>query len=191
MELRCKEFAMVRKTTGDQTANKEIMKKGGSESTESYVNRIAETICGNCVGHGCSLSSSTEVTEEEDKDKPGPQPKCGYNPYTCGCGFKCQFTKAKDACEKATEEHKVQVHKCKLADTQYFKKKAECNSLQDQMDTASCKRAVGMKDACEAYAECYFDKKGAYASLEKMVKQEEQDRQAEWRGLERMRCLIK
>merc|ERR1719487_474876 len=40
MELKCKEFAMVRKQTGDQTANKQIMKKGGSESTESYVNRI-------------------------------------------------------------------------------------------------------------------------------------------------------
>lgn len=187
MELKCKEFAMVKKQVGDQTANKQIMKKGGSESDESYVNRISETICGNCRGKGCTALGE----EKEDKDKPGPRKKCGYEPYTCGCGFRCQFAKAKDACEKASEDHRVQVKKCRMADKQYFHKKAECDSLQDQMDSSSCKRAVEMKDACEAYAECHFDKKNAYLSLEKMVKQEEKDRQGEWRGLMRMQCLIK
>jgi hypothetical protein len=58
------------------------------------------------------------------------------------------------------------------------------------MDGAACKRAVAMKDACEAYAECHFNKKAAYLSTQKMCKQEETDRQAEWRGLKRMQCLI-
>jgi len=188
MQLKCKEFAMVKKQTGDQTANKVVMKKGGSESADSYVNRIAETICGVCVGKGCKAAAGDD---DDDKNKPGPKKKCGYAPYSCGCGFKCQFDKAKDSCEKATLEHKVQFKKCRISDRQYFHKKAECNSLQDQMDGTSCKRAVEMKDACESYAECYFDKKSAYVSLEKMVKQEEKDRQGEWRGLERMQCLIK
>jgi len=190
MELKCKEFDLVKAKTTDQTANKEIMKKGGSESAESYVNRITETVCGSCTGKGCKQGHGRDGTPDGEKDMPGEQKKCGYSPYTCGCGFKCQFAKAKDSCTKATQEYKRQKTKCHIADKQYFKKKAECNSLQDQMDGASCKRAVEMKDACEAYAECYFDKKIAYVSLENMVKQEEKDRQAEWRGLERMKCLI-
>merc|ERR1719265_519657 len=69
--------------------------------------------------------------------------------------------------------------------------KSECDSLQDQMDHAACKRAVGMKDACETYAECYFDKHKVFDSTENMVKIEEKDRKAEWRGLKRMQCLMK
>lgn len=184
MQLKCHAFAVVKRQLSDQTANIAIMKKGGSESAESYVNRITETLCGSCEGKNCKQSAM-------DKDKPGPHKKCGYAPYTCGCGFRCQFAKAKDACEQATAEFKKQVRKCKISDKQYFHKKAACNSLQDQMDDASCKRAVETKDACEAYAECYFDKKNSYGSLESMVKQEEKDRQGEWRGLKRMQCLIK
>ena len=110
MQLKCREFAMVKKQTGDQIANTAIMKKGGSESDESYVTRISETVCGSCAGKNCKRS-------DEDKDKPGPRKKCGYEPYTCGCGFKCQFMKAKDACELATHDFKKQVWKCKIADT--------------------------------------------------------------------------
>lgn len=184
MDLKCQAFAMVKKQTADQTANKAIMAKGGSESAQSYVTRISSTVCGQCAGKGCSLLGHLK------KDGEGKPKKCGYDPYTCGCGFRCRFDKAHDACELATQVYHKQLHKCKAADKQYHGKKAECDSIQDQMDDSSCKRAVRIKDACEAYAECDFDKKRAYKSLEQMVKQEEKDRQAEWRGLNRMKCLI-
>ena len=44
---------------------------------------------------------------------------------------------------------------------EYGDKVKECDSLQDQMDGAACKRAVQVKDACEAYAECHFSRKAA------------------------------
>lgn len=182
MDLKCKTFSMVSRQLGDQQAGRQIMKKGGSEATESYVNRVASTICGSCVGKGCSLHKS--ITS---KDKPQ---KCGYDPYTCGCGFTCKFNKAKDACEQATADWKQHNKKCRVADKEYSDKRSECDSLQDQMDNSACKRAVGMKDACESYAECYVDRRSAYHSLEKMVRSEEKDRKAEWKGLKRMRCLI-
>ena len=47
MDLKCSAFSMVKKSTGDQTANKAIMQKGGSESAQSYVNRVSATVCGN------------------------------------------------------------------------------------------------------------------------------------------------
>jgi hypothetical protein len=191
-DLKCSAFAMVRKQTGDQTANKQIMKKGGSESTESYVNRISMTICGKCAGKGCNLFGERKAVDAAGGEiEAAKEKKCGYDPYTCGCGFQCRFDKAKDACVAATHEHDKQVRKCKVADKQYNDKKAECDSLQDQMDDSACKRAVMTKDACESYEECYFDKKKAYSSLEKMVKSEETDRKAEWKGLKRMKCLIK
>jgi len=187
MELKCQAFDMVKKTVGNQQANKQIMVKAGGESTESYVQRIAATVCGKCAGKGCKL-----VPEDADADlDPGAKPKkCGYDPYTCGCGFMCKFDKAKDACDLATKEWQHQDKKCKASDKQYRGKRAECDSLQDQMDDSACHRAVDMKDACESYEECHFTKKKAYQSLEKMVKSEEIDRKAEWKGLKRMRCLI-
>lgn len=180
-DLKCKAFALVSKQAGDQQAQRQVMKKGGSEEVGTYVDRITATICGGCVGKGCKLFS---------KDG-SAQKKCGYDPYTCGCGVKCKYTKAKDACEAATLDWQKHKKKCQLADKRYSDTQKKCDSLQDQMDDAACKRAVEMKDACESYAECHFDRKSAFDSSAMMVRQEETDRKAEWRGLKRMRCLIK
>jgi len=147
------------------------------------VHRISSTICGKCAGKKCKKDDGEGGGEKNEK--------CGYDPYTCGCGMSCKFQKAKDACDAATRDWQAQVRKCKAYDKQYHEKKNECDSLQDQMDDSACKRAVQMKDACESYEECYFDKTKAYRSLEGMVKKEEVDRKAEWRGLKRMNCLIK
>jgi len=184
MDLKCQAFEMVKKQIGDQTANKQIMKKGGSESTESYVTRLSATVCGQCKGKGCKLLGKSE-------DADGKAKKCGYDPYTCGCGMQCKFDKARDACHKAQSDYHHQLQKCKEETKDWKAKRAECDSLQDQMDDSSCKGAVEMKDACEAYSECHFVQSKAYMSSEKMVKAEEQDRHAEWKGLMRMKCLIK
>lgn len=165
MDLKCKEFAMVSKRYGDQQANGQIVKKGGSEENESYVRRLTGTICG--------------------KYPPGGKGGGGKG------GFLDLYIIAKEGCEHATKRYNAQVKKCKIVSKEYEDKKAECDSLQDQMDNAACKRAVGMKDACETYAECYFDKHQVFDSTENMVKIEEKDRKAEWRGLKRMQCLMK
>jgi len=164
MKLKCKEFAFVYKKYGDQNANRQIVKKAGSEHTESYLRRITGTVCGKYppVGKGGG----------------------GKN------GFLDVYLSAKEACQRATKSYKAQVQKCKIITKEWSEKRKSCDNIQDQMDDASCKRAVGMKDACETYAECYYDKKKAYRSTEKMVKTEEKDRQAEWRGLKRMQCLM-
>jgi len=179
-QLKCGAFALIKKQLSDENANRQIVKKGGSESDESYVTRITSTLCGNCVGKGCASSGQARG-----------EGGCRYNPYTCGCGAKCKFDKAKDECEKATKEWQAQHKKCRAATKVYNDQRKKCDSLQDQMDDSACKRAVQMKDACESYSECYTDKRKAHRGLVKMVKTEERDRKAEWRGLKRMFCLIK
>jgi hypothetical protein len=62
--------------------------------------------------------------------------------------------------------------------------------MQDVMDNSACKYAVDMKDACEAYDECFKAKKRAYDLYEKGVRTDEADRKVEWRGTKRMRCII-
>jgi len=93
-------------------------------------------------------------------------------------------------CEKATQEHNRQVVIFKRVSEQYAHHKATCDSLQDRMDDSSCHRATKMKDACETYSECHMDRKRAHEATVRMVKVEEHDRKAEWRGLKRMQCLI-
>jgi len=164
MKLKCKEFAMVAKRYGDEQANGQIVKRGGSEGTESYVRRMTNTICG--------------------KYPPGGKGGGGKD------GFLDLYMIAKEGCEKATKRYNAQVKKCDIIEKEYLGKKSECDNLQDQMDAAACKRAVEMKDACETYSECYFDKRKVHDSTEEMVKTEEKDRKAEWRGLKRMQCLM-
>jgi hypothetical protein len=179
MQLKCGAFKMVKRQVGDQQASKQIMMKGGSESVGSYVDRVTATVCGSCVGKGCKLGKF-----------PAKGKKCGYAPYTCGCGVKCKYDKAKDDCDAATADWKQFNKQCRGDDKTYADRKAACDSLQDQTDGAACKTAVSMKDACETYAECHFDKMKAYVDLESMVKIEEKDRHIEWRGLKRMKCLM-
>jgi hypothetical protein len=165
MKLKCKEFAFVYKKYEDQNANRQIVKKGGQEHTESYLKRITSTVCGKYEG----------------------SPGLGGGGKA---GFLDVYMIAKEACHKATNAFEKQTKKCKRITKEYRSKKSSCDNLQDQMDGAACKRAIGMKDACETYAECYYDKKKVYVDTEQMVKIEEKDRQAEWRGLKRMQCLM-
>jgi hypothetical protein len=58
------------------------------------------------------------------------------------------------------------------------------------MDHNSCKTAVIIKDACEAYAGCYYPKVKVFKDFVRRTRYMEMDRKAEWRGLKRMDCLI-
>jgi len=164
MKLKCHEYDMVSKQYANQQANGEITQKQGSEQPESYIRRITSTMCGK--SHTVGMGGA------------------GVD------GFLDLYLIAKQGCQVATREYKKEKKAYEDVLEEYNNKQAECDSLQDQMDGSSCKRATEMKDACEAYAECYFDRKKAHLATVKMVKTEEEDRKAEWRGLNRMKCLM-
>jgi len=164
-ELKCKEFANAGRMFATQKANAEVVKKGGSEEDESYIRRVTATFCGQPNTHG----------------RGGAGQK----------GFLDEYLLAKHECEVATKHYNDQVKLYKKVSYEYANDKSKCDSLQDKMDGASCKRATLMKDACESYSECHMDRKRSHEETVKMVKTEEHDRKAEWRGLMRMQCLIK
>jgi len=164
-KLRCKEFAMVEKKYANQKQNKVIVSKSGGESAESYIRRLSATICGKPHGKGLEGSGKKSFLDE--------------------------FLKAKIACEKATKVHKKQKLNCQRLTRQHSEKKKECNNLQDKMDLTACKLAVDTKDACEAYAECYHNKRENFEETSEMVHKMEKDRVGEWRGLKRMQCLVR
>jgi len=171
MKMKCKEFAFIEKKYANQHANRQIVKKAAVEGAESYLKRITGTVCGKYPIPG-------------EKHSPGGIGGGGRD------GFLDFYMRAKQACHKAAREYNSQFKKCTRVTKEYRHKKSTCDNIQDQMDDAACKRAVDMKDACETYAECYYDKRKVYLDTEKMVKVEEKDRQAEWRGLKRMQCLM-
>jgi len=160
----------VSKKYGESAANQEIVKKAGSEDVESYVRRITTTICG----------------------KPVNCPKCDGGR---GGGMLDDLLDHKKKCEEATKKYNDTVKKCKDLDKKWHKKRSQCDTIQDTMDTASCKWATESKDACEAYAGCYQMKKALYDAKYANVSKNATggmvvDRKAEWRGLKRMKCLI-
>jgi len=93
--LACTAFDIVGKAQGDENAQRQVMKKTGSESTSTYVDRITSTICGGCKGTVCRMMGANF----EHK-------KCNGEPYSCGCGAKCKYLKAKDECDVATADWK-------------------------------------------------------------------------------------
>jgi len=163
---------MVSGKYSNQNSNKVIVTKGADEAAQSYITRISSTFCGATGGGG----------------------KGGFGKK----GFLDEFIKAKEACERATKEHAEQLKKCQGLDKDHAAKQQQCNGLQDQMDNAACKYAVDIKDSCEQYSECFTSRMTAYVTAEKVVKGDgklvtgnEKDRQAEWKGLKRMQCLVK
>jgi len=148
------------------------MKKGGSESVETYVTRISATVCG-----------SRLVARKGTKRRPGS--RFGHKP-----GLYEIFMKAKKICSKATDQVSNMLKECRGRDKKYFAKKRECNNIQDRMDNNACQRAVLVKDACESYSECFSSKLEAYETAKNLVQKEERDRKGEWRALKRMGCLI-
>jgi len=173
-ELKCKQFSTLAEKFGTQKANNEVVKKAGGESDEGYITRISTTICGKHV-HG---------TKGNKKDKGG------WGGGLAG-GYLDQYLRAKFACEEAKKRHAAKVKECKGKWDAYHVHKSKCNQYQQTMDVESCKYAVMVSDACEAYAGCYNTKKQAYLDMKADVQMDERDRKAEWRGLKRMECLIK
>merc|ERR1719183_493996 len=163
-EEKCKIFADTSSKLGEQTTNKGVVAKSSSESVETYVKRITSTFCG----------------------KPGGKGTGGYGKD----GFLDVFLNHQDACVKATKAYNAALASFTDLDKRWREQKKKCDMLQDQMDGSSCKYAVQVKDACEAYAECYKSKKAAFDEFEKTARKEAIDRKAEWRGLKRMQCLI-
>jgi hypothetical protein len=171
--LKCNAFAAVSKKFGTSKNNAVVARKGGGESTLSYITRLSVTFCG-VHGHGAKGTKSL------------PGGWGGGLPN----GMLDKYLKAKDACETATKNYNDKIKECQRKAHAYNVKKAQCNQFQDMMDGGACKNAVVMKDGCESYAECYFSKVKIYKAFEKTVKYEKVDRKAEWRGLKRMICLI-
>ena len=95
MKLKCKEFAFVYKKYGDQNSNRQIVKKGGSEHTESYLKRITSTVCG--------------------RYPPGGMGGGGKD------GFLDVYMRAKEACNHATQAYKFQYKKCSRIIKEYKK----------------------------------------------------------------------
>merc|ERR1719502_1212357 len=172
-KLKCEYFAAKSTQFGSSFNNKAIVTKAGSESVRSYITRIAGTICGKHV-HG----------ERGQTKETG-----GWGGGLLG-GMLDQYLKAKFACEVATKNYNDKVKECKRKIHEYNVRKGKCNQFQTLMDSRSCKFAVLVKDTCEQYAGCYSAKRKAYEIARAKVKMEERDRKAEWRGLERIACLI-
>jgi len=168
-ELKCKAYLAISKKFGETSANKQIVTKAGSEDVESYIRRITMTFCG----------------------KPLNCPKCKTDSVDPrGGGFLDIFLKHKVECEEATKKFNTISQQCKDLDKKWVTQRKTCDNIQDSMDAASCKWAVEIKDACEAYSGCWTAQKLQLAKARTRVESEVTDRKAEWRGLKRMGCLI-
>jgi hypothetical protein len=172
--MRCKYYRTTSNRFSATKSNRAIVNKAGGESPGTYITRISKTFCGSHV-HGSR----------------------GRRNYRGGWGGGLPngrldvFLRAKYACGVATRRYNRKVRECNVKARHYRQQKSKCNSYQRQMDTSSCQHAVRTKDACEAYAGCYFTAVKAFKRYRSRVIVEERDRKAEWRGLNRMGCLIK
>jgi len=177
MDLRCQTFEEVAAKVFDEVANQVIVNHNGGDTPETYIRRVSATICG------------MDPNTTESNTAPGGIRRRRGGSGEAG-GLMNTFDAAKDACAKATADHKEQVKKCQDEKKVYVDQRKKCNAFQDLMDGASCEQAVIMKDACETYGECYSSKAETYETARKAVVLEEEDRMKEWKGLKQMLCLL-
>jgi len=189
-ELKCKAYAEVSKKYGDSNANKQIMIKQASENVITYVTRFTTIICGQPVK--CPTC------------KNGSGGNSGGRGGYCVGGFLDTLICHKNKCEVATKRYNEQTKKCKDLDQKWHDRRKSCNTIQDTMDGASCKWALETKDACETYAECWKVKKESFeervcnkwalpdkkGNCTQGVEADEHQRHPEWKGLQRMDCII-
>jgi len=173
-KLKCDFFAATSKKLGTQKNNGEVAKKAASETTEGYITRMSATVCGR---HNHGKKGTTTARGGWGGGLPN--------------SFLDQYLKAKDQCERAKRAYANQVRLCKAKVQAHLVKRSQCNQYQGLMDSNSCKGAIMVKDACEAYAGCYDAKKSAFDAAWRIAQRNEVDRKAEWRGLKRMSCLMK
>merc|ERR1719235_1770391 len=170
---KCNAFSTLKSKLATTKNNRAVVTKAGGESVDSYILRISTTICGKHV-HG-----------HRGNKKAGG----GWGGGLSG-GYLDQYLRAKEACERATKKWKAKVKECRIKVAAWKTRKGQCDQFQELMDASSCKAAIISKDACESYATCYHEAVKVYRIAEKKVQIEETDRKAEWRGLNRMSCLI-
>jgi len=170
----CGKFATLAEKIGTTKDNRAVVTKAGGESTESYMIRISATICGK---HKHGKKGTKKATG-------------GWGGGLAG-GYLDKYWRAKEACTKATNKWTSKVKECRKKVADYKRKLGECTQFQVTMDGSSCKGAIVSKDVCESYAECYTRSVKTYRAFEGQVVKNEIDRKAEWRGLNRMACLIK
>jgi hypothetical protein len=173
-DLKCKTFNEISRKWATQKDNVQIMKKAGGESDLSYITRISTTICGKHI-HGTKGKIN--------------KPTGGWGGGLLD-GALDIYLRYKEGCAKAKEEAEKKAQDCTKKDDEYTKKKSECDQFQDIMDNSACKRAVMMKDTCERYTECYYSTLRELAKATASGMANEIDRKAEWRGLQRMDCLM-
>lgn len=170
----CSNFASISQKLGTQKDNRAIVTKAGSESDASYITRISNTICGDHV-----------------HDKRGKK-KESTDGWGGGLrnGFLDTYLRAKAGCNGKSGDYKKKDKECKGLVDRYTKKKDECDEYQKQMDGLACQRATILKDTCERYTGCYYSTLASLGSATAQAKAAEVDRKAEWRGLNRMSCLM-
>jgi len=171
MELKCKQYDMVKDNFGEYVKNQDIMKKAASEDTEAYIKRVTETVCGKPLSCADCTAGDTSLHSGEG-------------------GYLDVFEQRKAACETATTNFNGLTTKCKTADASWHSKREDCDVLQDNMDKGACEWNIAVKDVCEKYDSCDDGYMASYTSSVEAIEKEEVDRKAEWRGLKRMKCII-
>merc|ERR1719183_2750945 len=161
-KLKCNYFASVSRKWGFSKNNNVIVRKSGGESVLAYITRLSVTFCGNHI-HG------PKGTLSRRGGWGGGLPN----------GMPDKYLKAKHACEVATRRYNAKVRECRRKQIAYNNRKAKCDQYQAIMDHSSCKTAVIIKDACEAYSGCYCPKVRVFVSFKRRTYYMERDRKAE------------
>lgn len=101
-----------------------------------------------------------------------------------------EFEKRKAACEQMKAQVDTESKQCDVKEKTHAAKHEQCDSVQENLERASCVSTQQDATACDQYAMCYKRADAAFAKLKPILKRREDDRKKEWEALKRIECLL-
>jgi len=105
-------------------------------------------------------------------------------------GLLYEFNQKQEACANATSSVRDTAVGCTATGTTHGTKKATCNSIQSEMAEAACDQLSMETEVCHSYDICRAQALKAYQLTRMSADSDAKDRQAEWRTLMRIDCML-
>mmetsp|Transcript_67312 Transcript_67312/g.132780 ORF Transcript_67312/g.132780 Transcript_67312/m.132780 type:complete len:875 (+) Transcript_67312:69-2693(+) len=105
-------------------------------------------------------------------------------------GLLYEFNQKQEACANATSSVGDTAVGCTATGTAHGAKKATCDSVQREMAEAACDQVSMETEACRTYGTCRVQTFQAYKLTKVSSDSDAKDRQAEWKVLMRIDCML-
>jgi len=101
-----------------------------------------------------------------------------------------EYLQAKESCNSATANVESRTEECNVIKQAHTSKRTECNLFQSDLERATCSIGAMASSACAAYSECYSRSLTKFHQDIKVLQEQAESLQVQWKSLMRLECMV-